>query len=403
LYFETKNFKKAIELYETCYTVSKRGNHQQVLLDVSINLGALHFNFKEYNDAERYYMSALEISDKLNNREHKLNILKNLMHVYSEKKEYKKAVNHAKKYIRLQESIDQNFRETYVKMSEFEEEEKQNQLLKKDNEKKELYIYSLSSGFVLLVLLFFALFRINKQKQKVVLAEKNKELAQQRTQEKLRQQELAFTTKMLEQQEREQQRVAEDLHDRVGSLLSLVKIHLISLKKHVKISSNDAVDKFKKTNNIVDETCDEVRKIAYNMASSVLAKYGLKAALEELIDTLKEDDSLEVEFVTHGINKQLQDDLETCIYKIIQELINNIIKHAEANEISLQLIQSKEKINITLEDNGIGFNTENEKLYNNGMGLRNVQSRLLKVNGELLIDSAPRKGTTITINIPINT
>jgi signal transduction histidine kinase len=409
LYYEVGDTINASKNYQKSLEISHKLEDQQGIMDANINLGTIHFNKKEYSKAIEKYKISLRIASDRKSVQDQMKVLKKLMLVHSEQKNIEIAFRYAQQYIEIDENIDEELQEAYKRLSNYEEKRKQNALLKKDNEiataknkEQKTYIISLIVGLILLMLLFFAIFRVYKQRQRTVLAEKNKELEKQKSQEKLKQQEIDFINKMLEQQEQEQQRIAEDLHDRVGSLLSLVKIQLDALKKSSKKMSKEVEYKFKKTNDTVDETCDEVRKIAYNMSSSVLSKFGLIAALEDLKEAIEEASTIEIEFVTHGFHDRLHDDLETVIYKVIQELLNNVIKHADASEITLQLIQSKEKINITLEDNGIGFNADLEDETTNGMGLKNVVSRIYKINGEVFMDSVLQKGTTITIDIPLN-
>jgi signal transduction histidine kinase len=295
---------------------------------------------------------------------------------------------------------------------DYEEKQKQVELLEKDkeisqvtlekkvveNRRKTILIYSLLIGLILVSLLFFAIIKVKRHKQLSKLAEQNSLIESQKVEELLKKQELKSMNAMMIGQEEERKRIARDLHDRLGSMLAMVKNHFKSVETSIDNLKDTNTKLYKKANKLLDEACEEVRKISQDMASGVLTKFGLTAALEDLKNTLEESKQLEVEFVSHGLNNRLPLELEITIYRIIQELISNILKHAKASEITIQLLKGKNGLNIIAEDNGIGFEISEAKL---GMGLKNIEARIDGLNGELKIDSTLRKGTTITVDIPL--
>ena len=223
-------------------------------------------------------------------------------------------------------------------------------------------------------------------------------IERQKVEELLKNQELKSINAMIEGQEGERQRIARDLHDRLGSILSMVKVHFKSVEDHIEELKTSNKSQYEKANQLLDDACDEVRKISHNIASGVLTKFGLVPALEDLKGTLEESKKVKVEFIAHGLYDRLDNDVEIAIYRIIQELVSNILKHAEAENITIQIINREKDLHISVEDDGKGFDAS--KKEREGMGLKNVSTRVDSLDGELYIDSMIDKGTSVSISIP---
>ncbi len=366
------------------------------------NIGHLYYEKEDYLNSIFYYQRALEKANISERKLDQMDALNNLSDANSKLGKFDVAMRYNQHYLKLRDSLELKYKNATNLKINYEEQQKQKALLEKqeaENQSKEILIYSLIAGIVLISLLFFAVLRGNKQKQLAKIAEKNRLIESQRVEELLKNQELKSMNAMMVGQEEERKRIARDLHDRLGSMLAMVKNHFKSVETSIDSIKDANTTLYKKANSLLDEACEEVRKISQDMASGVLTKFGLTAALEDLKVTLEESKRLEVEFIAHGLSERLPLELEITIYRIIQELISNILKHAKSSEISIQLLKSKNGLNIIVEDNGVGFNTDNN---NTGMGLKNIQSRVDSLNGELKIDSTFKKGTTVTIDIPLN-
>ncbi|WP_298316802.1 sensor histidine kinase [uncultured Aquimarina sp.] len=216
----------------------------------------------------------------------------------------------------------------------------------------------------------------------------------------LKKQEIKSIQAMIRGQEEERRRIANDLHDRLGSILSMAKLHYQSSEEHLKNLNTFEQKRYSMASALLDEACAEVRNISHNMISGILTKFGLIAALEDLTNTINGSNIINIDLIVHGFENRLESEIEINIYRIIQELINNVIKHANANEITIQLIFNNNGLNLMVEDDGNGFDVNNKSIY--GMGLKNVLSRVDQINGELNMDSLLGKGTTITMDIPLN-
>jgi two-component system NarL family sensor kinase len=215
----------------------------------------------------------------------------------------------------------------------------------------------------------------------------------------IKQQDIA-TKGIIEAEERERKRIAGELHDGVGQLFTTVKMNMEILVERFLVKQPDADILAERTMAIVDESCVEVRSIAHQMMPNALIKSGLVSALRDFINKIPSE-KLKISLETKGIGNGLESTVETVLYRVIQESVNNVIKHAQATELDILLLCDDKEITISIEDNGIGFNT-NDKSKFTGIGLKNMISRIELLKGSVDISSSPGKGTLVAIFIPVS-
>ncbi|MBL4662380.1 MAG: sensor histidine kinase [Flavobacteriaceae bacterium] len=267
----------------------------------------------------------------------------------------------------------------------------------KQKTKNENIAIALGGGLLAVSLIGFLLFKNTKRKQHI--AEQEREIEIQKTEKLLKEQELTTIDAMIEGQEKERQRLASDLHDSVGATLSAAKLQFDHLSKNKdKLDSLD--DLFSKTKTLLDDAYNEVRSMAHLKNSGVIAKNGLLPAVEKLAKNASSTNKLKVEVQDFGLENRLESTLEITIFRIIQELVTNIIKHANASEASISITQHKESLSIIVEDNGNGFNAQKVQ-KKEGMGLSGIERRIEHLEGALEVDSTLGKGTSILIDIPL--
>ncbi|WP_298344904.1 ATP-binding protein [uncultured Algibacter sp.] len=277
-----------------------------------------------------------------------------------------------------------------------EKKEKENLLLKTNIEKEQQQKRGLLIGS-LIILLFgsitaFLIQKNTRKKQK--LAEQEKTLETQKLATVLKEQELKSIDAMIEGQEKERQRIANDLHDDLGGLMATVKLHFNVLK------DKQTPELFDKTNNLLDEAYNKIRGIAHAKNSGVIAKQGLLKAVQNMANKISVSNKITVDVIDHGLENRLKNSLELTIFRIIQELITNVIKHADATEAIIHLTNHEDTLNIMIEDNGKGFNVRQITTKNKGMGISSIDKRVEHLNGNMTIESERNKGTTIIIDIP---
>jgi signal transduction histidine kinase len=180
-------------------------------------------------------------------------------------------------------------------------------------------------------------------------------------------------------------------------MFSAVKMNLSGIADRITIEADDK-KLLDKTLALVDESCKEVRVISHQMTPNVLLKAGLSAAIRDFVDKI-DASKLKITLETFGLQKPLESNVETVLYRIIQESVNNVIKHANATTLDIQLHKDEEGITATIEDNGKGFDmTKIEP--NNSVGLNSIKARVAFLEGRVDYDTAPGKGTLVAIFIP---
>lgn len=211
----------------------------------------------------------------------------------------------------------------------------------------------------------------------------------------IRQQEIA-TKAVIDAEERERKRIAGDLHDGVGQVMSAARMNLNAVRSELRFDNHEQEDAFDKALALVDEGCKEVRSVSHNIMPNALLKTGLVSAIREFVSKI-DYRVLEVNLYSEGLEERLPSNIETVLYRVIQECVNNVIKHAEANKLDITLINDNDGISITIEDNGKGFDSSKET---DGVGLKNMQTRIDYLKGTIEWDSAIGKGTVVMIQIP---
>ncbi len=216
----------------------------------------------------------------------------------------------------------------------------------------------------------------------------------------LKQKQQAEIKAMVATQEDERKRISRDLHDDVGTKLSALKLFLSSLHEKAIGTNNEEIKSLaKNSEQFITEAMQDVRQLLLNLSPTVLEEFGYTTAIEGLVNKINETKQIQFDLVVFGMKQRLQKDYELALYRITQELINNVLKHAAAKNVSLQIGQRDEKIVLMMEDDGIGFDVAAHKY---GYGLNNLYARTKLMHGTMTIDSQPGKGTSILIEVPYN-
>ena len=205
---------------------------------------------------------------------------------------------------------------------------------------------------------------------------------------------------MIATQEEERKRISRDLHDDVGTKLSALKLFVSALHEKATQTNNEEMKSLAiSSEQFITEAVQDVRQLLQNLSPVVLEEFGYTTAVEGLVNKINESRQIHFDLVIFGMKQGLEKEYELALYRITQELINNVLKHAEAKHVSLQIGQRDEKIILMIEDDGKGFDVGN---YKDGYGLRNLEARTKSLHGVMTIDSHPGKGTSVLIEIPYN-
>lgn len=211
-----------------------------------------------------------------------------------------------------------------------------------------------------------------------------------------------YAEDILDAEQKERRRVGADLHDSVGQLLSAAKMTLSALQHQLRLTEIAHKDLFANTLETLDEAVREVRSISHKLVSNALTRHGLAKAVGSLLTRLTLPPShLQVRLEVAGLEEQrLDSTLENILFRMVQELVHNVTKHAQASEITVRLLATSHQLRIVVADNGQGFRQQQSPVAA-GIGLRNVESRVAYLNGQLQITSAPGQGTSVVLHIPL--
>ncbi len=206
------------------------------------------------------------------------------------------------------------------------------------------------------------------------------------------------TEALVQGQENERRRIAQELHDGLGQSISAIGLNLNALEPELK-SFNEKFRKiYEEVKQKLSQTIEEVRTISRNLTPKILEDYGLGRALEHLCETVDQSTTVKITLNLHGDLQNLDEKVSLGLYRIIQEVMNNALRHAGPNHINVHLTKGKTELIGIVEDDGRGFDLCSKP---EGMGLSNVRSRVELLNGELHIDSSKIGGTTVSINVPL--
>ena len=224
-----------------------------------------------------------------------------------------------------------------------------------------------------------------------------------RQQKLMQEQEAAHQRQLLsasiQTQENERQRIARDLHDEIGAMLSAVKMKVGQAKRKAK--DNEALTPvLAETTDMLTDSIQNVRRISHALLPPLLDKFGLEAALKDTVEKSQSTDGPMVSFVLEGENRRLPQNQELGLYRVALEILNNALKHAQATHIDMKLAFQPDHIILEIKDNGVGFNLDAKKASATGLGLKNIESRVLTIGGEWEFRSQKGEGTYVRITVP---
>lgn len=214
----------------------------------------------------------------------------------------------------------------------------------------------------------------------------------------LQQQELAAIA-VLQAEEKERKRIASDLHDGVGQMMSAAKMNLSAYESDLAGAPEEQVEAIKKVMLMIDDSLKEVRAVSHSMMPNALLQAGLASAIREFINQIDKR-KLNIQLHTEGLNERIDRNVENVLYRVVQECVTNVIKHAKASQLDISLIKNHDMIEATIEDNGIGFDMNNG-LQTSGIGLNNIRSRIEFLKGEIEWNSFANKGTLVAFQVPL--
>lgn len=386
-------FKKA---YENGITAGSRWYMTEPLMQI----GYIFYKQENYQEAEKYVKMGLEIAEA----DSVLVFMKEgygtLSDIYAASGKFKDAYNFLTHYNTLKDSLQGEERKKFALDLEekYEAERQKSQILKLEAENAKQLAANKQRQFIIWILVILAISvttialliqRKNEHKQRLQL---------QRIKELETEKQLAATEAVLKGEEQERSRLAKDLHDGLGGLLSGIKFSFQTMKGNLILTPENAW-LFERSLDMLDTSIIEMRRVAHNLMPENLVKFGLDAALKDFCEDINQSGVIKIRYISMGLEGgDFDQTVAISLYRIIQELVNNILKHAEAKQALVQLTKNGNLILLDVEDDGKGFD-HSKMLLSTGIGWTNIKSRLEYLNAKVTLDSAPRKGSSIHIEV----
>ncbi|MFP2996109.1 sensor histidine kinase [Spongiivirga sp. MCCC 1A20706] len=402
------DYNKALEFLDKSKALVQESGQSRALALIYQSYAFVYEDMGNYQKAINSINTFIEMSKKYNSP---VNVSKGLVRrskFHEKTNNFQSAYNDYKRSIELRDSLEISKTTARVKDVElkYETEKKENEILQLQNSntekalalekrKSQAYLYGIIIGILAVGLLFGSLWYRNKMKQQ----QKKERMHEQELLALKHEQEANVYAAMIEGQEKERKRLAIDLHDGLGGRLSGISLNLSKLDKDKPV--NYPKRELQKVIKDLDKSLVELRGIARNMMPETLLKFGLEAALKDYCSSMKNHQTaISVQF--YGKEDDIEISQKVTIYRVIQELINNAVKHAKASQILVQFMRENDQVDITVEDNGIGMSDEMIKVGADGMGLANLRTRVAFLKGNLEFNCEANEGTTVNINLNIN-
>ncbi|MBN2173488.1 MAG: tetratricopeptide repeat protein [Bacteroidales bacterium] len=402
IYLSEKQYDKAYYQYSEAKKLFKELGDDDGFLAAFINQGLIFERRKNYDKALLVYDSCLKMAQEMNSLNRMRELYKNIYKTYELNNNMNKAFYYQTLYHKLNDSIFNIEKAKVINELEirYEREKDQAQILslENDNLEKDLFLQRrttqrniyLFAGLGIILIITFSLVNIRLR------AGKDKIIASQKIQQLEEEKKLLAAKLVVEGQEEERKRIARELHDGLGVLLSTVKMQFTTLRD--KSPENQRI--IERATELLELATGDVRRISHNMMPGLLTKFGLFEAVEELVEQVNENENIHAVAEIKGEPKRLRENTEIMIYRIIQEMVNNTLKYAEAKNIHLKIEIEPELLKVDYMDDGKGFDME-EKLKQKSFGLTNIQSRVRFLAGKLEVQSSIGKGVRYTFVVPV--
>tara|TARA_R110001599_G_C12271424_1_gene661511 strand:+ start:3590 stop:5923 length:2334 start_codon:yes stop_codon:yes gene_type:complete len=420
-YKQLKDYDKAKAYYQESILMKEELKDSDVLGQTYNSLAVTNYDTKEYAEALRNYQKAYDIGKELKLPSLMRRSLLGLSEVNQALGRSSKAYDYRLQYEVVKDSLDNvekasqlaEIREIY----ESEKKDKQISQLELENEvvnakseanaalaakeaANKLVFIILAITLFILALIFYFYFRQRLVLTKLKINEE-KESRNKEVNQLMIQQQTKTLEAMVEGQEQERKRIAKELHDHFGSLMATVKVNLTTVASNKEVTPESELQ-MQHLAKLVDQACVDIRSLSHSMHVGISEAFGLVPALKDLANSISQSGKIQVSFHASNCAEKLDSAIEVTAYRIVQELVSNVLKHAKATKLTLQLTCLDDIINIIVEDNGLGFDADFLMKNSQGMGLKSLQERITELHGEFEVDSRSEKGTTVIIDLPIS-
>ncbi|MBW1294537.1 tetratricopeptide repeat-containing sensor histidine kinase [Aquimarina litoralis] len=405
IYIEIDEANKALEYFEKSLKIAEEYKYPLIKLNNKFNIAEVLMTKKQYKKATKNFEDVLVIAKEREYFQQQILAYQKLKELAILQKNYENALEYTEKKNKLNDSVNQLQKDEELSKLEVQYEtlKKENEIsiLKKDQELRELEIkrqqsqkYTILIAFIIVLILLIGWFVLYYQKLKSqnLLNKNQKELAEQKIEALIKNHGLKLIQNSINVQFKERKRIAQTLHDRIGGNLAAIKLQISSAKN----GSSNLAQVYKQ----IEDTYQEVRVLSHDLIPKKIADSNFTDLLDEYIDKISTSSNLTIDISTYQEDyiNQMDVRFHNELFSVFQELITNTVKHANASKIGIQINIIEDQVSIIFEDNGKGFDPSKIPL---GIGLTNIESRIQELSGTLHIDSLAKRGTIITIEIPV--
>ncbi len=394
-----KRFDEAMTYFKKALEISTRLGNDRASASTLYYIGVINYKKADFKGAMAYLDSAMNLIDPTQDARLYWKVIRQKALVLKDQGDYRTSSELLLRMDEMKDSVltleksqaleelETKYR-TAVKDRRIEEQERQVAQTSLLAERRNTYIVLLISLLIMLLLVGFGYIQFTRRnaerfRDALIISERE-----------------AGLRAVITATEEERKRIAKDLHDGVVQGLTGLKMRLQNQLRNARMDEADK-DTFHQTSSLLDESINELRSISHQMMPRALAELGLLPALEDLLDKAFGHTDIRFSFEHHRLEGQrFPEHIEVSLYRITQELINNIIKHSGAKAVSVQLLKTATHLVLVVEDNGKGFRFE-DQANRNGIGLMNISSRAKALNGEVNYAPSPQQGTVATIRIPV--
>ncbi len=402
IYEKLKDYNKALVYYNSAKDFYEKAGYIDGLIAAYKNIGLIYERRKNYKEALKIYDSCLVIARLTALPNRIIEVLYNIHKTYELMGDFEKAYKIQTEQVALKDSIfnvEKNETITNLQLK-YEKEKDQGHILLLENEnlskglelrkrtnQRNIYMFT-GFGSIVVILFAFGFYRHKTRKDKIIAEQKIRQLEDEKK--------FFAARAIVEGQEVERKRIAKELHDGLGVLLSTAKMQFSAIKD----KSPENRPLIERATKLLEQATGDVRKISHNMMPGLLTKFGLFEALEDLFDNLNDLPDLTARIEIIGETVRFSENKEIMLYRILQEMVNNTLKHANAGKVFLRMEILPKLLKINYSDDGKGFDLD-KTLESKSLGLTSIQSRVGFLQGDLKIDSKLNEGVKYDFEIPV--
>jgi len=406
-------YNEAKKYFDKTYKIYKNISSKYITIPVLNNYAVLYNEMKQANVSLKYSFEALDLAKESGYKKYEKDGYLSISESYELLGQFKKSLKYYKKYNLLNDSLFNKgkysqIQEIQIKYETAKKENKlveQKSLLEKnklesiakdallEKEKSQKNIIAIIFSFAVLVLIIIVFNLRQKRKSALLLVDKNEEISNRKISEIIKQHQLNSIKNKLDVQREERHRIAQELHDGIGGSLAAIKLYIGSIIKENNVSGLDEI-----LENI-DSTYKEVRAISHNLTPPEFELTSITDIVKDYINQFSKHSKTEFILKANSNSNwsKIDEKLQVNIYRIVQELINNTIKHAQASKVEINLNNNNSVVQIEVIDNGKGFNV---KYNTDGIGIRNIKTRVTSLGGSIEYKSVIGKGTSVMLKMP---